>query len=231
MTDALIKEPEEIVALKQHSAILAKSGLLPDHFKKYPAAVYTVASLARSIGEDPVQLAQACYFVGGKMGLASAYLLGRLRRTAAIRGTVRYIIEGEGETLSVRAQVIDAETGETIIGPAATYEMAKADGWTKNPKYKTMPEIMLRNRALSFLVRYHYPDATAGLPTADELRDIEAAKRGAAAVRTGALAAIEAECSDTEEHLEVDEPAETEDEERRIGYEDTETAELFEAGA
>jgi hypothetical protein len=226
MTDAIVsRNAEEIEALKAHSKILSSSGLLPDHFQKYPAAVYTCVGIARSIGEDPVQLMQACYFVGGKMGLSSAYLLARLRRSGVIRGTVRYLIEGQGDTLSVRATVIDAETGDEIVGPAATMEMAKADGWTKNTKYKTMPEIMLRNRALSFLVRYQYPDATAGLPTADELQDVQAAK--VPAERTGALAAIEAEVNG--EHVEPVEACD--DGERRVGFEDTETAELFEGDA
>ena len=200
MTDAIVaSSPDEIEALKTHSRIVAKSGLVPEHFRKHPEAVYTCVGIARSIGEDPVQLMQASYFIGGKMGLASSYLLARLRRSGAIKGTVRYLIEGSGETLSVRARAVDAETGEEVIGPAATMEMAQADGWTKNPKYRSMPEVMLRNRALAFLVRYHYPDATAGLPAADELRDVEAAQ--SPAQRTGALAAIEASLSNGE-HVE-----------------------------
>ena len=70
------------------------------------------------------------------------------------------------------------------------------DGWTKNEKYKSIPEIMLRNRSLAFLTRYQYPDILAGLPTAEELQDIQAATSAVPAERTGALAAIEAEVSD-----------------------------------
>jgi len=209
--------------LRKHTDMIVKSGLVPAHFEKYPTAIPVCIRLAQSIGEEPVQLMQACYFIGGKMGLSSQYLLGRLRRSGSIIGTVHYEVEGEGETLSVRASAIDATTGEKVTGPAATMEMAKADGWTKNPKYKSMPEIMLHNRALSFLVRYHYPDSTAGLPTTDELQDVQAAGRATPAERTGALAAIEAEVT----------PAEPEDEcddERKVGFEDTETQPLFEAG-
>src|SRR5512139_2867442 len=165
----------DIEAVKAHAKIISASGLVPAHFQKYPTAVYTAIGMARSLGEDPVQLMQACFFVGGKMGLSSSYLLSRLRRSGAIKGTVRYHIEGKGESLSVTASCVDAETGDVIEGPAATMAMAKAENWTKNEKYKSMPEIMLRNRALAFLVRYQYPDVLAGLHTVEELQDVRAA--------------------------------------------------------
>jgi len=168
--------PDDIDALKQHAKIVAASGLVPEHFKKYPQAVYTAVGLAKSMGEDPVYVMQSMYFIGGRPGWNSAFLLARLRRTHTIRGTVRYDIEDtEQDGMTVRARCVDTETGDEIVGPAATMRMAQDDGWVKNPKYKSMPEIMLRNRALAFLVRYQYPDILAGLPTADELQDVHAA--------------------------------------------------------
>jgi hypothetical protein len=110
---------------------------------------------------------------------------------------VRYDIEDtEKDGISVRARCIDAETGDEIIGPAATMRMAEDDKWVKNPKYRSMPEIMLRNRALAFLVRYQFPDILAGLPMAEELQDMQAAVSVVPAERTGALASIEAQVSD-----------------------------------
>jgi hypothetical protein len=191
--------PDQVEALKQQSKIVAASGLVPDHFQKNPASIYVCIQIAKSIGEDPVQLMQASYFIDGKIGLSSQYLLARLRRSGAIRGTVQYIEEGDRENLSVRAQATDRETGEKVLGPAASMAMARDDGWVKNTKYTTMPEIMLRNRALSFLVRYHYPDATAGLPMADELQDIAAASKPQPMKSGGALAEIEATLSEGED--------------------------------
>ena len=198
MTEAIVNtSPDDIDALKQHAKIVAASGLVPEHFKKYPQAVYTAVGLAKSMGEDPVHVMQNIYFVGGKPGWNSAFLLSRLRRTKTIRGTVRYDIEDtEKDGLTVRARCIDAETGDEIVGPAATMRMAQDDGWVKNKKYASMPEIMLRNRALAFLARYQYPDILAGLPTADELQDVQAAVSVVPAERTGALAAIEAQVAE-----------------------------------
>lgn len=207
MTDAIVNtSPDDIDALKQHAKIVAASGLVPEHFKKYPQAVYTAVGLAKSMGEDPVHVMQNIYFVGGKPGWNSAFLLSRLRRTKTIRGTVRYDIEDtEKDGLTVRARCIDAETGDEIVGPAASMRMAQDDGWVKNKKYASMPEIMLRNRALAFLARYQYPDILAGLPTADELQDVQAATATIVDIPkpAGALAALEAQVTEAIDPVEV----------------------------
>ncbi len=57
--------------------------------------------------------------------------------------------------------------------------MAEAAGWTKNPKYRSMPEHMLRYRSATLLIRLYAPEVMHGYSTAAELRDISAAfKRG-----------------------------------------------------
>lgn len=172
VTNLATMNRDHLKAIREHADILAKSGLVPEHFVKNPAAIYTAISMARALGEIPETLMQEIYFISGKAGLTAKYMLSRMQRTKAIRGTVRYAIDGKGPALSVRAIAVDSETGDTIEGPAATMEMAVAEGWVKNPKYKSMPEVMLRNRALTFLARYHYPNALMGFLTLDEVEDI-----------------------------------------------------------
>jgi len=53
---------------------------------------------------------------------------------------------------------------------------AKAEGWTSNAKYKTLPELMLRYRAATLLIRTHIPEVLNGMHTVEELTDVEAAK-------------------------------------------------------
>lgn len=161
-----------IEQIKSHAKIIAASGLVPDHFAKNPQAIYTAIDMARALKEEPVTFMQNVYFVGGRAGMYSQYMLSRLRRSGAIRGTVRYRVEGKGDSLSVTCSAVDAETGEEICAPAVSMEMAKAEGWTKNPKYRSMPEVMLRKRAVAFLVREHYPDVLMGFSTVEELEDM-----------------------------------------------------------
>lgn len=163
---------DEVEALKAHCDRIARSGLVPEHFSKNPAAIYTAISMAKALGEVPETLMQHIYFVSGRAGLSAAYMLSRLQRTHAIRGTVRYETEGKGDHLSVRAVATDGETGETVAGPYVSMAMAKAEGWARNTKWQNMPEVMLRKRAVAFLARDHYPGALMGFLTHEEAEDI-----------------------------------------------------------
>jgi hypothetical protein len=186
-----------LAELKRTCERIAQSGLVPDHFAKNPRSIAVALDMARSLGEDPILLMQSIHFVSGKPGFAAQFMLARLRKSGAIKGTVGYDITGKGDTLEVRAFAVDAETNEKIVGPPASMEMAKAEGWTKNPKYKSMPDGMLRKRAITFLVRDHYPDVLAGFHTVDELHDMRMGRgqsSGAASSIVEALnASIESE--------------------------------------
>lgn len=165
-------EKAQIEQIKEHCKIIAASGLVPDHFAKSPQAIYTAIDMARALNEEPVTLMQNIYFVSGRAGFSAQYMLSRLRRLGVIKGTVRYHVTGSGDDLTVRCSAIDAETGEELTGPAVSMKMAHAEGWVKNPKYKSMPEVMLRKRAVTFLVREHFPDVLMGFLTSEELDDI-----------------------------------------------------------
>ena len=51
--------------------------------------------------------------------------------------------------------------------------MAKAEGWTSNKKWRTMPEHMLRFRAATFFGRQHVADLLLGVQTEEEVVDIQ----------------------------------------------------------
>ena len=52
--------------------------------------------------------------------------------------------------------------------------MAKREGWTKNSKWSTMPQTMLRYRAASAFGRFHIPDLILGIQSVEENEVIEA---------------------------------------------------------
>ena len=51
--------------------------------------------------------------------------------------------------------------------------MARQEGWTKNSKYASMPELMVRNRAATFFGRQYIPDLLLGVQTSEEVVDIQ----------------------------------------------------------
>ena len=52
-------------------------------------------------------------------------------------------------------------------------KMARQEGWTKNSKYQSMPEYMLKNRAATFFGRQYIPDLLLGVQTSEEIVDIQ----------------------------------------------------------
>jgi len=65
-------------------------------------------------------------------------------------------------------------SGEEVSGPKITMDMAKREGWTKNTKWSTMPQTMLRYRAASAFGRFHIPDLILGIKSVEENEVIEA---------------------------------------------------------
>ena len=61
---------------------------------------------------------------------------------------------------------------KNIKGSTVSIAMAKAEGWTRNSKWKTMPEQMLKYRAATFFGRQYIPDLLLGVQTSEEVVDI-----------------------------------------------------------
>ena len=64
------------------------------------------------------------------------------------------------------------KTGE-VVKVSVSMETAKKEGWTRNTKYQTMPEQMLRYRSATWLIRLHCPEVLLGMQASDEISDVE----------------------------------------------------------
>ena len=84
-----------------------------------------------------------------------------------------YLVKGEGETLEVQCIAKRIADQKIVKGTAVSMKRARLDGWTKNPKYPSMPELMLRNRAATFFGRQYIPDLLLGVQTSEEVVDIQ----------------------------------------------------------
>lgn len=153
---------------------LSASSLVPKHLKESPSDVLVGYMLAREMGESPVVVLQSIYFVSGRAGFSATYMIGRANNSGIFKGRIGWDVEGKGDSLSVTARATLAETGERI-DYTVTMAMAKDEGWTKNPKYRTMPELMLRYRSATALIRLYCPEVMLGYRSVDELEDMSAA--------------------------------------------------------
>ena len=84
-----------------------------------------------------------------------------------------YVVSGEGASLSVYCEAIRVEDNKKVKGTTVSMKMAREEGWTRNNKYASMPELMLRNRAATFFGRQYIPDLLLGVQTSEEVVDIQ----------------------------------------------------------
>jgi hypothetical protein len=151
---------------------LSKSGLLPEHFKDKPASVLIALAMARRLREDPFVVLQSVHVIHGKPGFSAQYVIARANLSGVFSTPIQFEETGKGDELAVRAYATLASTN-TVVEFTVSMEMAKAEGWATRAgnKYKTMPGLMLRYRAATFLVRLFAPQVMLGMQTAEELRD------------------------------------------------------------
>lgn len=148
--------------------MFAKSGLAPKHLDEYGCAIGVL--MARQMHENPLTVLQAMYVVSGKPGWSAQYVIARAAQCGVFRGPIDWRVDGKGDGLAVTAFAQLAGSGAEVSF-TASMAMAKAEGWTSNKKYQTLPELMLRYRSATLLVRLYAPGVMLGLQTREEIED------------------------------------------------------------
>lgn len=155
--------------------LFAKSQLVPDTFKGDIGGCLIALEMAQRMNANVLQVMQSLYIVHGKPTLSSAFLIASFNQTGKF-SPIRYEFEGEEGTDSwgCRAVTTDKVTGEEIKSVKVTIGMAKAEGWyqKKGSKWVTMPELMLRYRSATFLIRTTAPEIALGFQTTEEWKDV-----------------------------------------------------------
>jgi hypothetical protein len=170
----MLLHPERFATAQRMAQAFASSDMVPEQLKGSMQNCLVALMLADEMGESPLMVMQNIFFVGGRAGWQTQYMIARANRCGAFKGPLTWKVEGEGAglaaTCSATLRLNDGSAGERIE-ITVTMAMAKADGWTRNKKYESIPEQMLRWRSAAWLIRLHCPEVMFGLPTADELED------------------------------------------------------------
>lgn len=155
--------------------VFANSQLVPATFKGDIGACLIAMNMANRMGADILQVMQSLYIVHGKPSFSSAFLIACFNRCGKF-STIRYRMGGEPntDTWSCTAVATELATGEVVEGVTVTIGMAKSEGWYNKTgsKWKTMPELMMRYRAATFLIRSVAPEIALGFQTTEEAIDI-----------------------------------------------------------
>ena len=151
-----------------------ENGLVPDAFKGDYRSIFVMSQLCETMKCDLIEVLQGGYFVHGRWGWYAEFQIKRVL-ALGIYTVIDYEQAGDikAGTYQVRA-VGTRPDGTKAIGTSVSIAMAQAEKWTKNSKYQTMPVLMLKKRAASFLIRETAPHIFGGgTITAEELADVE----------------------------------------------------------
>jgi hypothetical protein len=162
------------------AGIYSVSPLVPEHLRKGGDAVarsniVLAMNIAHRMNEDAMTVMQNIYFVSGKPGWSATYMISRANLSGAFRDPIDWIVKGAGESLAVTAFTTTAKTGRKVE-ITVSMDTARKEGWTSNKKYQSMPEVMLRYRSATALIRMYCPEVMLGIPSeveiVDEPRDV-----------------------------------------------------------
>lgn len=170
---ALLMDPSRFEHMCRVGKMFAVSPLFPEHLRGKSidqgiANAVLVLNMANRLNEDPLTVAQNIYFVGGRPGWNTTYMIAKANLHGVFKDVIDWEVKGKGETLAVTAFATIRTTGRRVQ-VTCDMEMAKKEGWIKNAKYQSIPEQMLRYRSAAFLIRLYCPEVMIGVPASIEL--------------------------------------------------------------
>jgi hypothetical protein len=153
--------------------VFAASGLVPKQFHNNPAGCFVGVQMALRLNVDPFMFLQNIYMSpDGKPALYGQMAIALINTSGRLDEPLDLIVDGEGDHRGCTA--IGMLKGGTKRELRVDIATAKAEGWfNRNPKWKNMPDQMLRYRAGAWWGRAYCPEALMGMQTAEELQDIE----------------------------------------------------------
>ena len=151
---------------------LAKSDLVPDSYRNKPANCMIALETSNRLGVSPLFVMEQLTIVRGKRswsGQACSLLVNNYPKFKDVR--LVYVGKEGQEDWGAYVEATKKDTNEKIKGATVTMKMAKEEDWTKNSKWRSMPELMLAYRAYSFFARVHCADVLNGFMTEGEPED------------------------------------------------------------
>ena len=152
---------------------LCQSQLVPSQYQGQNGLPNCLVALEMSkrMNLSPLVVMQNLNVIHGRPTWSAQFITSNIMGCGRFKN-FDYIVQGKDESLAVQCQAIRVEDNKLIKGTPASMRMARQEGWTKNSKYSSMPELMLKNRAATFFGRQYIPDLLLGVQTSEEVIDI-----------------------------------------------------------
>jgi hypothetical protein len=171
---------------------LAESDIVPQAYKGKIANCLVALEIANRTRSSVLAVMQNLNMIHGKPSWSSQYVIAAINSCGRFE-PLKFEMKRPGkktvsgitfEEIICEAVAIDKNTGEKVVGPPASIEIAIAEGWYQKAgsKWKTMPEVMVRYRAATFFGRLYCPEILLGMQSEDEARDVTKSVKSEAAI-------------------------------------------------
>lgn len=161
--------------MQRRANALADSELVPAQYRDKPSNCLIALELADRLGASVLMIMQNTDVIHGNVGFRAKFLVAQVNASKQFtRLGYQWFGEKGSKTWGCRAVAKDRETGQELVGPEVTMQIAHDEGWfaKSGSKWKTIPELMLTYRAGAWWARVHAPETGLGLMTTEELEDI-----------------------------------------------------------
>ena len=157
-----------------YAAEIAKSGLIPENFRKRPENVLVAIEWGRELGLTPIASLNEIYVVHGSPSLSAKAMLMLARRAG-------HRVRVTGEATQATCQIVRADDPDYPHEVTYTLDDAKQAGLMGNTGWKNDPKTMLRWRAVANAVRLACPEVLGGISyLPEEVEEIARRNSGSA---------------------------------------------------
>ena len=171
---SIYKNTDSFEFAQRQAKSLCESDLVPKSYqgqKGLPNCLVAI-EMSKRMNLSPLTVMQNLNIIHGRPTWSAQFISSQIMGCGRF-DNFEYLVKGEGETLEVQCIAKRIADQKLIKGTAVSMKMARLEGWTKNPKYTSMPELMLRNRAATFFGRQYIPDLLLGVQTSEEVVDLQ----------------------------------------------------------
>ena len=147
----------------------SQSCMVPQHFHGKPQDCYVVVELAGQLGVPPLTALQNIFMISGRPGFKAQFAVALANKSKAFAGPIRHKVDrGDGKPESLTVTAYAPTHDGDVVEVSVSMATAMKEGWTKNSKYKSIPEQMLRWRSSSWLINLYCPEVLMGLAVHDD---------------------------------------------------------------
>lgn len=171
---SIYKNTDSFEFAQRQAKSLCESNLVPISYQGQKGLPNCLVALEMSkrMNLSPLTVMQNLNIIHGRPTWSAQFISSQIMGCGRFEN-FDYLVKGEGETLEVQCIAKRIADNKIVKGTSVSMKMARLEGWTKNPKYTSMPELMLRNRAATFFGRQYIPDLLLGVQTSEEVVDIQ----------------------------------------------------------